>query len=315
MDLPFIGDRELSRLLGMEAAIDALQAALAAGLLPEAPPRGRLESDGGELLLMPAAGDPGVGVKLVTVSPGNPSRGLPLVHAVYVLFDRDRLTPEALLDGGALTALRTAAVSGLATRHLARRDARRLVVFGAGVQATAHLDAMRAVREVEEVRVVSRGRERAERLVQRASEAGLRAEVAGPDAVAQADLVCTCTTSPDPLFDGALLPPGAHVNAIGAYRPDQREVDDETVRRARIVVETREAALAEAGDIAIPLGSGVIGPSEILADLVDLVRGASVRRGPGDITLFKSVGVAFEDLIIAGAAVERLRARAAGNYT
>jgi ornithine cyclodeaminase/alanine dehydrogenase-like protein (mu-crystallin family) len=303
---PFVGAEELRRVVTMDAAIDALEAALVAGPLPEAPPRSGVETGAGELLLMPAAGNQGIGVKVVTVAPGNPARGRPLVQAVYALFDPDTLAPEALFDGSALTALRTAAVSGLATRHLARRDASRLVLFGAGVQATAHLEAMTAVRSVERVWVVSRTLDRAERLAARAAEAGLRADTAPPDAVSEADLICTCTPSPRPVFDGDRLRPGTHINAVGAYRPDQREVDDDTVRKARIAVETREAALAEAGDLLIPMGSGVIQPADIVADLAEVAQGAPVRRGPDDITLFKSVGVAFEDLIVARAAADRL---------
>jgi ornithine cyclodeaminase len=303
---PFVGAEELRRLVPVDVAIDALEAALVTGPLPEAPPRSRVETGAGELLLMPAAGNQGIGVKVVTVAPGNPGRGRPLVQAVYALFDPDTLAPEALFDGSALTALRTAAVSGLATRHLAKSDAGRLVLFGAGVQATAHLEAMTAVRPVERVWVVSRTLERTERLAARAAEAGLRAATATPDVVQEADLICTCTTSAGPVFDGARLRPGTHINAVGAYRPDQREVDDETIRKARIAVDTREAALAEAGDVLIPMGSGVIQASDIVADLAEVVQGAPVRRRPDDITLFKSVGVAFEDLIVARAAADRL---------
>jgi ornithine cyclodeaminase len=302
--LPLIDADELARLLPMRAAIDALERAFAAPLLPEAPPRSHQEVPGGELLLMPAAGRAGVGVKLVTLNPSNPGRGLPFVQGAYVLFDPDTLSPEAVLDGTALTNLRTAAVSGLATRHLARPDASRLVVFGAGATANAHLDAMLAVRPFRSLRVASRSEGPAMALAERAGAAGLDAVAAGPEAVAEADVVCTCTTSERPVFDGTLLQPGTHVNAIGGYRPDMRELDDETVARARVVVETREAAMAEAGDLLIPLRSGRIGRDHVVADLGEVVRGATVRRGPEDVTVFKSVGIAPEDLIVARAAVE-----------
>jgi ornithine cyclodeaminase/alanine dehydrogenase-like protein (mu-crystallin family) len=128
--------------------------------------------------------------------------------------------------------------------------------------------------------------------------------VAGPEAVAEADVVCTCTTSERPVFDGALLAPGTHVNAVGAYRPDMRELDDHAVARARVVVETREAALAEAGDLVIPLRAGRIRADLVVADLGELVRGAAVRRGPEDVTVFKSVGIAPEDLVVARAALD-----------
>lgn len=303
MRLPLIDADELARLLPMPAAIDALERGFADPELPEAPARTRVEVAGGELLLMPAAGTPGVGVKLVTLNPSNPGRNIPFVQAAYVLFDAETLSPEAVFDGTALTSLRTAAVSGLASRHLAGPDVSRLVIFGAGATATAHLEAMLAVRPFRSLRVVSRSRGPAEALAARAAGAGLDAAVAGPDAVAEADVVCTCTTSDRPVFDGALLAPGAHVNAIGAYRPDMRELDDEAVAGSRVVVETREAALAEAGDLLIPLRSGRIGADHIVADLGEVVRGAQVRRGPRDVTVFKSVGIAAEDLLVARAAL------------
>ncbi len=304
--LPFVTGAELNELLPMKAAVDALDAAFASPEKPAAPLRSRIETGSGELLLMPAVGQAGAGVKLVTVNPSNPGRGLPLIHALYALFDPETSEPLAMFDGGALTGLRTAAVSGLATRYLARPGCRTLVLFGAGVQATTHLEAMRAERPIERVIVVSRTEQRARELAARAEENDLTAEVADPGAVAEADLICTCTTSAEPLFDGSLLQPGVHVNAVGAYRPEDRELDTETVRLARIVVETREAALAEAGDLLIPIEEGAIDEAAILAELSEVVNGASVRRGPDDVTLFKSVGVAFEDLAVARAAFDRM---------
>jgi len=296
----------LDRALPMEAAIDALEAGFRAPRLPRSPLRTSVDAEGAELLLMPAVGEPGTGIKLVTVNPSNPKRGLPLIHAVYVLFAPGTSEPAAVIDGAALTALRTAAVSGLATRHLANQEAERLVIFGAGVQANGHLMAMRAVRPVWHVTVVSRSPGRAQALVDRGRSLDMEAAAGGPESVAKADLVCTCTTSPEPLFEGSLLKPGAHVNAVGAYRPETRELDDAAMTRSKIVVETREAAMAEAGDVVIPMASGAIGPSAVVADLAEVVKGASVRTGPDDITVFKSVGVAFEDLILARAAVDRI---------
>jgi ornithine cyclodeaminase/alanine dehydrogenase-like protein (mu-crystallin family) len=290
----------------MEVAIDALETAFGSEPLPESPLRTHIDTAAGTLLLMPAHGTSGVGVKLVTLTPANPERGRPFIHAVYVLFDAETQAPMATFDGAALTALRTAAVSGLATRWLARPDARRLVLYGAGVQARSHLDAMRTVRPVEEVVVVSRGPRAAEDLARSAASAGLRASVGAPGAERNADLVCTCTTSPIPVLEGANLPEGVHVNAVGAYTTEMRELDSEAVRRAKVVVETREAAAAEAGDLAIATAEGAIAQDHVVADLSEVVRGARVRRSDGDITLFKSVGVAFEDLVVARAAVDRL---------
>jgi ornithine cyclodeaminase len=306
MKVPVIDADALARLLPMAAAIDALAAGFGASRLPDAPMRTHLSTPAGSLLLMPAFGSQGVGVKLVTLTDANPGRGLPYLHAMYVLFEQDTQAPVAVLDGAALTALRTGAVSGLATRHLAREDARRLVIFGAGVQARSHLEAMRAVRPLQEVVIVSRTAERAEALAAEAGEAGLRSRVGDRLAVREADLVCTCTTSQSPVLLGEDLAAGAHVNAVGAYTPAMREVDTEAVRRAKVVVETRMAALAEAGDLLIPMETGAIGEDHIVTDLPGLLAGIPVRTAPGDITLFKSVGVAFEDLIVARAAVDRL---------
>lgn len=303
MELPLIDGPELHRLVPMNRAVDVLERTFGADVLPHAPQRSRLPAGPGELLLMPGIGPDGIGVKVVTVNPENPGRGLPFVHAVYVLFDPTSLAPVALIDGEALTALRTAAVSGLATRHLALPDAGRLVVFGAGATATTHIEAMRAVRPIRSVTIVSRTRFRAETLADRARAGGLDATVGDPADVAGADLVCTCTTSPQPLFDGTLLRPGTHVNAIGAFSAETRELDDEAIRRARVVAETREAALAEAGDIVIPLRAGVIEESHVVADLAQVVRGLRVRTGRHDITVFKSVGIAVEDLAVARAAI------------
>lgn len=305
MNPPSIDETQLTSLLPIAAAVDALEAAFA-DPLPETPLRSHVEAGEGELLLMPSVGPQGAGVKLVTVNPGNPDRGLPLVQGVYVLFAPGTLEPLATIDGAALTTLRTGAVSALATRHLARGDARRLVIFGAGTQAGVHLGAMAAVRPIEEVVVVSRTPARAEALADRAAGMGMRASVGSPEAVRDADIVCTCTTSPTPVFDGSLLAEGAHVNAVGAYTPETREVDDETVRRAAVVVESREAALAEAGDLLLPIKAGVISAEDIAADLSEVVTGTPVRTDPADVTLFKSVGVAFEDLAVARAAVDRM---------
>jgi ornithine cyclodeaminase/alanine dehydrogenase-like protein (mu-crystallin family) len=303
-DLRVIGAEELRARLPMAAAIDALEAAFRT-LDPGAGPlRSEVETPGGSLLVMPAFGEAGVGVKLVTLTPANPMRGLPFIQATYVLFDAETQSPEAILDGTTLTALRTAAVSGLATRRLAREDASRLVLFGAGVQARSHLEAMCAVRPVTDVVVVSRTRGPAEDLVQEALGGGLGARLGEREAVAEADLVCTCTTSERPLFDGSLLRRGAHVNAVGSHRPESRELDTETVRRARLVVETRAVALAEAGDLLIPIAEGAIDAGHVAADLAETVRGIPVRRSPDDVTAFKSVGMAFEDLVVARAIVD-----------
>ena len=284
MDIPFVDETELSQLLSMEEAIDALEAAFASTEPRSDPPRQHIDVPGGELLLMPASGRDGTGVKLVTVASGNAAIGLPLINGVYVLFSPETLQPAALFDGAGLTRLRTAAVSGVATRHLARTDASRLVVFGEGVQGRAHIEAMKAVRSIESVTIVERER-------------------GDPSAVEEADIVCTCTTSSTPVFDGGLLKQGTHVNAIGAHQPTARELDDEAIAAGRLVVDTMDAV--SAGDLSDPLRDGVI-VEDGIEELADVVRGRA-RSNDDEVTIFKSVGVAFEDLAVAIAAFDKLR--------
>jgi len=300
----FLGAEQIVERMPVARAIEALAAAFIQAEAVIAPPRTHLGVAGGDLLVMPAATQDDAGVKVVTVNPRNPDLGLPLIDAVYVLIDPDTLRCATILDGPALTAVRTSAVSALATRHLARADAHRLLLVGAGAQARAHLAAMQAVRPIEEVRVLGRAQDRASALVDQARRLGLAARLAEPGDVGWADLICTCTTSPTPVLDGAAISPGTHINAVGAYRPNCREVDDVLVARSRIAVEERSVALAEAGDLLLPIGAGVIGPNAILADLTELVTGAvTVRSTPDDITLFVSVGMAYEDLVVARAVV------------
>jgi len=292
--------------LPMSAAIDALDTAITQGRLGITPPRQHLSVHDQELLVMPSFLDGGAGVKLVGIDPDNPSRGLPRIQGVFLLFDPPGLSPAAIVDARALTAVRTAAVSGLASRYLARSASSRLVVFGAGPQAHAHLLAMHAVFTLSHVSIVSRTRAAAEDLAAQArEELGLVAVVAGPDAVAEADLICTCTTSATPVFDGALLPEGVHINAVGSYRPDLQEIDAVTVTGSAVVVESRDAALAESGDLILAAQQAGWDPAGIAADLVEVVRdGRAVRTDAVQRTLFESVGVAFEDLIIARAVLD-----------
>jgi ornithine cyclodeaminase/alanine dehydrogenase-like protein (mu-crystallin family) len=294
----FVGGDELVRLLPVAEAVDALAAAFG-GSLAEAPERHVHRADGGELLLMPAWGSEGVGVKLVCITPGNADRGLPLIHGVYVLFAPGTHEPLAILDGAALTALRTAAVSALATRHLARPDAESLLIVGAGRQAHAHLDAMLAVRPIRRVAVAGRDPGRAAALLDRARAAGLETS----DEV-EADIVCTCTTSPTPVLED--LPEGVHVNATGAYRPDMRELPTAAIAAATVFVETRAAALAEAGDLLHPIEEGAWSADRIAGDLADVVAGRAGRTSERERTVFKSVGVALEDLAVAAAVAGRL---------
>ncbi|HZE31835.1 MAG TPA: ornithine cyclodeaminase family protein [Actinoallomurus sp.] len=278
-------------------AADVLERALRSGLDPEAgPARSVADVPAGQILLMPAAVPGYAGVKIATVAPGN--RELPRIQGVYLLLDGGSLTPIALLDGVALTAIRTPAVSALAVRHLAAPDASHLVVFGTGPQAWGHVRALCAERPVERVTVVGRGG--TEGFVARCRASGLDASAGTPDAVGGADIVACCTTAREPLFPGGLVPARAVVVAVGSHEPSAREVDGDLVARSEVFVESRAAALREAGDLVIP------GVTRAPANLAELVTGTP-RTGADRPRLFKSVGMAWEDLVVAVAAYERRR--------
>lgn len=284
-------------------AADVLETELHAGLDPEADPaRTTVPAAAGELLVMPSAVGH-VGVKLATVAPGNPAQGLPRIQGTYVLFDPETLRPVAALDAAALTAIRTAAVSALALRFLAAAGAERLLVFGTGPQAWAHVVAVRAERPISEVEVVARDLERREAFLARCRAAGLQARAVAPAAVAGADVVCCCTTAREPLFDGALVPRHAAVVAVGSHEPEARELDAALMRRGWVVVEAVSAALREAGDVIQAVAAGALRP-DTLVPLAALVRGEAFPP-EGRPRVFKSVGMGWEDAALAAAIVER----------
>lgn len=250
----------------------------------------------GFFAVMPAAAGGALGAKLVTFFPGN--TGIHTHHALIVLFRPETGEPLVIMDGRLITEMRTAAASAVATQWLARPEARILAILGSGVQARSHLEALRLVRSLDEVRVWSprSGGAFAERH-------GVRATRSAEAAVRGADVVVVATSSRTPVLEGAWLSPGAHVNAVGAVRPDWRELDDAAVRRARLFVDSRDAATKEAGDV-IAAGTPCV-------ELGEVVDGAQPgRRSPEEITLFKSVGVAVEDVVAADLvwqAVQRAR--------
>ncbi|MFD7442807.1 ornithine cyclodeaminase family protein [Streptomyces sp. NPDC059909] len=309
-----LDDADIARLLTPAAAADAVEAVLRDGLDPEScPPRTHVTVPAGQLLLMPAAAGTYAGVKIAGVAPGNPARGLPRITGSYLLLDGETLVPLALLDGAALTALRTPAVSAVALRHLAAPDAGHAVLFGAGPQAYGHLEAALAERPLTRVTVVAPRREPAEELVAHARKLGLEARTGTPGDVADADLVLCCTTAREPLFDGRLVPDHATVIAVGSHEPDARETDTMLVRRSAVYVEARTAAFREAGDLIIPATEGAFGPDRITGTLAELVRGRAVAAA-GCPQLFKSVGMAWEDLAVA-AAVHRAAMTKPGSAT
>jgi ornithine cyclodeaminase len=261
------------------------------------------------LLLMPAWRPGGaLGIKSVTVFPGNAARGIDSVLGVYLLLDGTTGQPRALLDGRMLTLRRTAGTSALVARHLARRDARRLAVVGAGALAGHLARAHATLSPIETIAIWNRSPGRGEALAEALRRRGLKAQASGDleRTVAEADIVTCATLSQDPLIRGAWLKPGAHVDLVGGFTPSMREADDEAIRRASVYVDTREGATKEAGDIVIPLANGVLRRDEIKGDIAELCRGtASGRRSPDEITLFKSVGYALEDLAAAELVLER----------
>jgi ornithine cyclodeaminase/alanine dehydrogenase-like protein (mu-crystallin family) len=309
VDLPFLDAGTLASLVSWNAAIDALESALAAGAATSGgPPRSSVAEAHGELLVMPAASAAGVGVKLTSVAPGNPERGLPRIQAVYVLFDAATLTPRALLDGTALTTLRTPAQSALAVRSLARPDATELLVFGSGPQAWGHVHAIGQVRQLRTVRIVGRDATRQAGLVERLRAEGMAAVTGTADDVVSADIVVCATTARQPVFDGRLLAEQACVVAVGSHEPAARELDDATFARAgRVVVEERSTALREAGDVLQAIAAGVLA-AEDLVELAALA-GLPARSGIG---VFKSVGMGWQDLAVAEAAHAAWLARAGG---
>lgn len=303
--LPYLDAHAVGSVSWTEA-VDALERALLDGLDPEGSgTRTVTDVQHGQLLLMPAESPSGIGIKLATVAPDNPAHGLPRIQGIYLLVDPVTLTPTALLDGTALTSLRTPAVSALAVRRLAAPEARRLLVFGSGPQAWGHVQAIRAVRPIEVVTVVGRDPARALDLAQRAAAAGVEADVGEPDDVRAADLVVCATTSAEPLFSGDLVREGACVVAVGSHEPDRRELDGALFRRAAttgaVVVETPATALREAGDVLLAISEGAV-TADQLVGLADVVRRDVSRGGP---CVFKSVGMGWQDLVVADAVWQR----------
>lgn len=312
-----ISIQHITQLLDWPEVIETIAQAFAALSIGKAtiPLRNGLpvsEHDG-LLLTMPgyiasageARANAGLAVKMVSVFNQNPARGLPLIHGLVVLFEADTGVPLALFDGGTLTAIRTGAASGVATKLLARTDAKSVALFGAGVQAETQLQAVCAVCEIEQIRVCSRSRAKAEIFCQK-MQAKLQIPVSlavnPQEAVANADIVITATTSTTPVFADSDIRDGTHINGVGSYTPTMREIPGDTISRAVVVVDTREGALAEAGDLLIPISEGKFDTSRIYAEIGEICAGTKPGReklGDAVITVFKSVGNAVQDVALA----------------
>jgi alanine dehydrogenase len=309
---------DVRRAVPMPAAIDAVESAfvrLSAGQAA-VPLRLPVETPARQAVsfVMPARLDgapmPALGVKVVSVFPQNRDRGEPSIYALVNLFDPETGRPLATLDGAYLTALRTGAASGVATRHMARPDARVLALFGAGAQALPQALAVCAVRAIERIWIVNRTPGRAQKLLERLRAAGLRQDARiAPDAasaLAEADVICTATAAPTPLFADSDVRPGTHINGVGSYKPSMAEIPPATVARAHVVVDQRRAAWSEAGDLIQARDAGWITEEHVIGELGEVAAGkAPGRPAPEAITFFKSVGNAAQDVAVAALALAR----------
>lgn len=312
-----ISAQDVDRALTETMLVDALQVAFRDGMVQPVRHHHAVERPDGAastLLLMPAWNDfeaagtsegGFIGVKIVTVSPDNNSIGKPAVVGLFLLLNGKTGEPVALIDGPRLTTWRTACASALASRWLSREDSSRLLIIGAGAMAPFLVRAHCAVRPIRQIRIWNRTHANAEKLAAtlRAEGFDVRATDDLDEALGWADIISSATISAEPLVRGACLKPGTHVDLVGAFTPELRESDDEAISKARVYVDTREGATKEAGDIVQALASGALTRDGIVADLYELARGEKQgRRNADEITLFKSVGAALEDLA-AGIAV------------
>ena len=317
-----LGPSDIARALPMAEAVDAMRVAFAAHARGEvlAPSRSVLRTgrEFGATLVMPAAlesGDPPLlAVKVVSVFPENRRRDLPSIHGTVLAVDTSTGVPLGLLDGASMTAIRTAAACGLATDMLARPEGRVLAVFGSGVHARTQVEAMRAVRRIDEVRIFNPNLASAAAM---ADELAATSPVSGgfhvasspAEALKDADIACAATTSRVTIFENADVPDGLHINAIGSFKPEDREIPGDTVARALVVVDDLESAMEEAGDLLIPMGEGLIDRSHIHCALGDLVLGrCEGRSAASQVTFFKSVGLSVQDVVAAQAVLGRAEA-------
>ncbi|HEY7980977.1 MAG TPA: ornithine cyclodeaminase family protein [Candidatus Eremiobacteraceae bacterium] len=310
-----LSEGDVAARLSMRDAIDVVQRAFIEHANGRAvfPLRSVARAESGLLGAMPGSvrGEhAALGAKLVTVFSGNAARGAHTHNAVIILFSPETGDPLALMDGRYITEIRTAAASAIASRALARPEASTLAILGTGVQSRAHIAAMRTLESITSIRVWGRDFEKADALAKRESEAGIpvRAVATIAQACRGADIVCTVTASAEPVIGVGDIAPGTHINAVGACTPRARELTAELVGRSRIVCDSREGALAEAGDIILAIRDGALSAQPEVALLGDVLTGKTVgRASAAEITLFESLGVAIEDLVCAALVYERYR--------
>jgi len=311
-----LSGRDVTRCLDMKMAIQTMEKAFSqlSAHRAKVPLRTSLEIDehNGVSLFMPAylpeTGQ--IALKTVCVFKNNPQKGLPAIHAMVQVFDAQTGIPLAVMDGEVLTALRTGAASGLATKILANKTAQTVAIIGAGVQGRTQLEAVCNVRDIQQVLVFDLSEKQALKFSAEMGEklsvpVGLMNKM---DDLNKADIICTATTSGRALFDHSVLKKGVHINGIGSYRPDMCEIPAETVKAARVFVDQKEACLSEAGDLIGPLNKGIIDENHISTELGDVILGLKKGRcSKDDITFFKTVGIAVQDLAVADLILKKAR--------
>jgi alanine dehydrogenase len=280
-----------------------------------------VEEQRGTTLFMPAhlSSSDSLGVKIVSIFPGNLEKGLPTIHAIVVLMDATTGQPTAVMDGTYMTALRTGAASGVATDLLSRKDSRVAAIIGAGAQGRTQLEAVCTVRKIDTVTVYDKNAGASESFVEEMRHRGepIPPEVTAvrtpSEAVRNADIICAATTSLSPVFDDADIKPGTHINGIGSYTPEMQEIPEETVVRSKVVVDSLSACLSEAGDLIIPITKGLLPESGIHGEIGQVASGELPgRQSPDEITFFKSVGLAVQDMAVAEFALRKARETGGG---
>jgi ornithine cyclodeaminase/alanine dehydrogenase-like protein (mu-crystallin family) len=307
-----LSSEDIKQALPMQDAVGCMRDAFVqlSSKLVVVPPRTHIHASvhDGDILVMPSYSphEERLGIKTITLYAGNPSKGLPRIQALMTLFDGTDGRPLAIMDGSTLTAIRTGAGSGVATDLMARTDASTAAIFGAGLQAETQLEAVCTVRDIKNATLFDLDADRAAKAAGMLSDRlgiSVRAAASPAEALADADIVCTATTAHRPVFKHAELKRGAHINAIGSYQPNVQELPAETVLKSRVVVDHKESALAETGDLLIPMDLGMFTEKHITAEIGQIVSGDRIGRASADeITLYKSVGVAIQDLVAANRA-------------